>query len=665
MNLTKKDYLDLIEEIHAHDRHYYVEYRPKISDYAYDQLYKKLEAIEKEHPEWIVSNSPTKRIGDPLTEGFRQVEHASPMLSLANTYSREEVEDFITRVEKLLDKKHVPFCAELKMDGVAVSVRYEMGKLVRALTRGDGRKGDDITANMRTIHAVPLELEGDVPKVLEIRGEVFMPHQSFLQLNRHAQENEEEAWANPRNAAAGSLKLLDPKEVATRKLSAIFYGIVDFTAAGLKNQTEVHAYLQKIGLPAFSKSYYTRCQTADEIMEFAEKILKERKKMPFDIDGVVVKVDELKYHDVLGTTGKSPRFAIAYKFAAEQATTQITDITVQVGRTGVLTPVAELLPVQLAGSTIARATLHNQEEIERKDIRIGDTVVIEKGGDVIPKVVEVDLKHRQHNARPWKMPHTCPSCGKHVVHVEGEVAIRCPNPHCPEKNMRRISFFASKDAMDIGHLGEKVVEQLFTKKLIGKVSDIYLLNEKDLAQLEGFKEKSIQNLLKSIDASRHVSLARFILALGIKYVGEETAEILAEHVGDIHALERMSVEELEEIDGIGEKTAEMIARYFSEEENLKEIRALLHNGVVPKSEKRMVQKGHEFFCKTFVLTGTLTQFTRDEASKAIKERGGKVTNSVSKKTDFLVVGEEAGSKLDKAEKLGVKILTEKQFQDRL
>lgn len=661
----KKDYLELIKEIRKHDRLYYVESRPAISDYHYDQLYKKLLEIEKAHPDWVMPTSPSQRVGDPLTRGFKQVQHESSMLSLANTYSREEVEDFIKRVEKLLERKHAAFCSELKMDGVAVSVRYEGGIFVRAVTRGDGRKGDDITANMKTILSLPLELSGSYPDILEIRGEVFMPHEVFQELNKRAEEEGEEPWANPRNAAAGSLKLLDPREVVARKLSTVFYGIVDFASAGIKHQTEIHPFLHELGLPCFHKAQFARCMTIDDIMDFADKIHRERKKMPFDIDGIVVKVDELKLHDSLGTTGKSPRFAIAYKFAPEQAKTKINDITVQVGRTGVLTPVAELEPVFLAGSTIARATLHNQEEVERKDIRVHDTVVIEKGGDVIPKVVEVDKHFRPKDSHPWKMPKECPCCETKVVHIEGEVAVRCPNPKCPEKNMRRIVYFASKDAMDIGHLGEKVVEQLFTKKLIHKVSDIYLLEVKDLEKLEGFKEKSIQNLLKSIDASRHVSLARFILALGIKYVGEETAEILADTAGDIQSLSKMSEEELKEIEGVGEKTAQAIIQYFSHEENLKEIHDLLNNGIVPKAEKRVVRKDHAFSDKVFVLTGTLEKYSRDQAADLIKDRGGKVTNSVSGKTDYLVVGEDPGSKFDKAKKLGVKILTESQFTDLL
>lgn len=664
----KKEYLDLIKEVQKHDRLYYAEYRPIISDYAYDKLIKKLQEIEKEHPDWVVPTSPTQRVGDALTKGFKQVAHIAPMLSLANTYSKEELEDFIKRVHKLLPGKSVTFCAELKMDGVAVSVRYEKGAFVRAITRGDGKKGDDITANMKTIRALSLQLEGsDIPEVLEVRGEVFMPHKVFQHLNRLSEEAGEAPWANPRNAAAGSLKLLDPKEVAERSLSAVFYGIAEISKAlHLKSQYACHNYLERLGLAVFEERHRKHCHTLEEIMHFAEKIEAERRSLPFDIDGIVVKVDELEYHERLGMTGTSPRYAVAYKFAPEQAVTRIRDITVQVGRTGVLTPVAELEPVFLAGSTISRATLHNQEEIERKDIRIKDTVIIEKGGDVIPKVVEVDKTKRPPSSSSWEMPTHCPSCGAHVVHVPDEVAVRCPNQKgCVEQQILRIAFFASKDAMDIGHLGEKVVEQLVKKGLVHTLSDLYTLTEKDLASLEGFKEKSIQNLLTSIEASRHVSLSRLILALGIKHVGEGTAELLAIHAGSLDDLAKMSREDLEEIEGIGPKVAESIVDYFSRTEHLKEIHALLKAGVSPQVERITVQKNHAFSGKTFVLTGTLQAYTRPQATLLIRERGGKVAGSVSSKTDYVLAGEEAGSKLDKAHKLGIKVLGEKQFNEML
>jgi DNA ligase (NAD+) len=663
---TKHDYLALIEEVRKHDRHYFVEHRPAISDYDYDKLVEKLKKIEVDHPEWVTPASPTQRVGEALTKGFKQVTHSIPMLSLANTYSKEELEDFVQRVHKLLGKKEVPFCAELKMDGVAVSVRYEKGIYVRALTRGDGKKGDDITANLKTIRALPLELVGHkIPDILEVRGEVYMPHHVFQALNQKKEEEGEELWANPRNAAAGSLKLLDPQEVVKRNLSLVCYGVAEDTDRSLTSQYASHAYLKKLGLPVFSHEHTTLAEDVHEIMKFADKIEKQRTTLPFDIDGIVIKVDEMRTWEELGMTGKSPRWAVAYKFAPEQARTRIHAITVQVGRTGVLTPVAELEPVFLAGSTISRATLHNQEEVQRKDIRVGDWVVIEKGGDVIPKVVEVDLSKRPHGTHHWKMPHTCPNCGTPVVHVEGEVAVRCPNKNCSEQVIRRIAFFASKDAMDIGHLGEKVVRQLVEKGLVHRVSDIYRLTTEDVAKLDGFKEKSIHNLLESIDKSRHVDLSRLILALGIKYIGEGSAEILSSRAGDIDTLARMSFEELQEIEGIGEKMAQALVDYFKETEHLKEIHDLLKAGVKPHAKKMTIQKGHAFFGKTFVLTGTLEKYSRDEASRLIKERGGKVTGSVSHKTDYVLAGENAGSKLDKAHELKIPILSETQFSNML
>jgi DNA ligase (NAD+) len=664
--VTKEEYRKLIQEVRKHDKHYYVEAKPLISDYAYDQLLKKLEEIEKDHPEWVTPSSPTQRVLESVTRGFSQVTHAIPMLSLANTYSRDELCDFVKRVHKLLGREHAVFCAELKMDGIAVTVRYKDGMLIQALTRGDGKKGDDITANLRTIRAVPLELTGsDVPEELEVRGEVFMPHLVFQKLNKEKADAGEELWANPRNAAAGSLKLLDPKETAQRHLCAVFYGIADDTNPPTETQFESHHYLEKLGLPTFAKHHRYRCSDVDEILEFADKIEKERHKLPFDIDGIVVKVDELKYHDQLGSTGKSPRWAVAYKFAPEQAITRIHAITVQVGRTGVLTPVAELEPVLVAGSTIARATLHNQEEVERKDIRVGDWVVIEKGGDVIPKVVEVDLKRRPKESHPWHMPKTCPSCGTHVVHSKEEVAVRCPNRECPEQCMRQIAFFASKDAMDIDHLGEKVVEQLFTKGFVKTISDLYQLTEEELSQLEGFKEKSIRNLLTSIDKSRHVTLARFILALGIKYVGEGTAEILAAEAGDIDKLAQLTVDELKQIEGVGGKIAQSIVDHFSDAAHMKQIHQLLKAGITPVAPKLKRRTDHLFSGKSFVLTGALKKYTRTEATNLIKERGGKVVGSVSQKTDYVLAGEDPGSKFDKARELNIKILSEEEFEMHL
>lgn len=650
-----KRYQELIDLITEHDRLYYTEAKPEISDYEYDQLMKELEALELEHPEWVVSYSPTQRVSETLTEGFKHVEHTVPMLSLSNTYSREEVEEFVKRTHKLLGRDDVAFSVELKMDGTAISLHYEKGLFVRAVTRGDGKRGDEITANVKTIGSIPLKLKGEgIPDELDVRGEVFMPLHTFQRLN----EERGNVWVNPRNAAAGSLKLLDPKEVANRKLDIVCYGIAK--EAGIKTQTDVHSHLKQWGLP--TSEYVARAKTVDEIFAFVDQMEKKRPHLPFEIDGIVIKVDSIKDHRMMGATGKSPRWATAYKFAPEQATTTIEEITVQVGRTGVLTPVAELTPVFVAGSTISRATLHNAEEIERKDIRIGDTVVIEKGGDVIPKVVEVDLSKRPKMSEKWTMPITCPACGGQVVAKEGEVAIRCPNKkECPAQNAQSLIFFARKGAMDIENMGEKVVQKLLDEGLIQTFSDIYRLKAEELATLEGFKEKSIDNLLSSIEASKEVTLGRFIFALGIPFVGKETADLLGLAAGSIEGLEAMTEEELVGIEGVGEIVAHSIITYFENPKHVEEIETLLELGVNPV-QKRQIQKDHPFSGKTFVMTGSLEAYTRDEAKELIKERGGKVTSSISKKTDYLLLGDEPGSKYDKALKLGVQIMEEEAFK---
>lgn len=647
-----------------HDKHYYDENKPAISDYDYDQKMRALHDYEKAHPEQVHPNSPAQRVAEGPTEGFKQKAHLVPMMSLANTYSEEEIADFIKRVHKLLEKKEVDFCCELKMDGTAISLRYKEGKLFHALTRGNGRMGDDVTANVKTIKAVPIKLSGShFPDDFEIRGEVYLSLATFHAINAQREEEGLETFANPRNAAAGSLKLLDPREVAKRKLNLVCYGIAEGESP-VKKQMDVHQQLKKWGLPIAKSDHIHVASDLNGIMKFAKKIEKEREDLPFEIDGIVVKVNDLPSHEILGATGKTPRSAVAYKFAPEQAQTRILDIAVQVGRTGVLTPVAELEPVFLAGSTISRATLHNQDEVARKDIRVGDLATIEKGGDVIPKVVSVDFKKRPRDSKPWHMPKHCPICKTAAVHKEGEVAVRCPNPKCGGQRVRRIIYFASKHAMDIEHMGERVVEQLVEKGLVARISDIYLLTEKDLAKLEGFKEKSIQNLLESIESSRKCPLSRFLMGLGIKYVGTETAELLAEEAGDLEKLMHMTEEEFNAIEGIGDKTAVAIYEFFQERDNREEIKLLLAHGVRPQKMKAKMT-GHAFSGKIFVLTGALQHYSRDEASALIKERGGKTSGTVSKNTDYVLVGDEPGSKYDKAKELGIKIISEEQFRKML
>lgn len=663
--ITYQAYEKLCQEIWDHNRRYYSDSNPIISDEAFDRLLAQLEAMEKMHPEWISPTSPTQRVNEFITQGFQSIVHRIPMLSLANTYSKEEIAEFIKRMHKLVEHQQIAFSCELKMDGIAITAIYEKGAFVKGITRGDGKKGDDITINMRTIEALPLRLSGDhVPDYLEVRGEVYMPHAVFKQLNESRAASEEGLWANPRNAAAGSLKLLDPREVAKRGLAIVFYSVAEDSSSSLTKQYEVHDFLQKIGLPPLE--HHAICYSLDDIWVFAEKVLKLRPKLEYDIDGIVIKVDDLREQKRLGNTGKSPRWAVAYKFAAEQAVTRILGITVQIGRTGTLTPVAELDPVFLAGSTIARATLHNAEEVQRKDIRVGDVVVIEKGGDVIPKVVSVDFTKRESVGTPWVMPETCPSCGTAVVRTVGEVAIRCPNSEgCPEQQLRRLVYYSGKSSMDIDNMGEKVVEQLVLRGFVKRPSDIYRLTDEQLYQLEGFKAKSVQNLLASIEKSRDVPLDRFIMALGIKHIGAETAELLAKKAGNIESLSTMTMEDLVRIDGIGEKVAGAVVDFFSNEKNRQEIADLLSLGVKPHQLKTVSYQGHPFSDKTFVLTGALQNYTRSAAVALIKDRGGKVSDSVSKKTDFLVAGEAAGSKFDKAQTLGIPILTEEQFSEML
>lgn len=655
------EYHKLLEEIWRHNKLYYVDHNPEITDQAFDLLLMKLEAVEKEHPEWVTPFSPTQRVMESLTEGFKTVVHAVPMLSLSNTYSQEEVGLFLKRIAKLTGKQTHTYSLELKMDGIAISATYENGKLVQGLTRGDGQKGDEVTTNIRTIKGLPLQLTTkNPPKLLEVRGEVFMPRLQFEKLNRLKAAASELLYANPRNAAAGSLKLLDPKEVSKRGLSCVFYGIAQIEGENVATQFEVHTYLKKLGLPVLKQ--VAQVTTSDEIFQFADDVLKMRSTLPFDIDGIVIKLNDLKEQQQLGAAGKNPRYAVAYKFAAEQAETRILDITVQIGRTGVLTPVAELEPIFVSGSTIARATLHNQEEIERKDIRIGDMVTIEKGGDVIPKVVSVNLNFRLKDVEKWTMPKVCPSCGTDVVQSEGEVAVRCPNTTaCPEQLLRKIIYFAGKEALDIENFGEKVAEMLFKKGYIKTPADIYSLTKEQLATLDNFKEKSIYNLYTSIEASKHVSLDRFIMALGIKHIGQQTAELLAIKSHSIQKLMQFTKEELLQIEGIGEKVAHAILEFFSNELNRLEINKLMERGVAPVAMRHIEFQDHDFSGKTFVLTGSLEKFSRQEATKLIKLRGGKVTDTVSKKTDFVVAGTDPGSKYDKAKQLGIFILTELEF----
>jgi DNA ligase (NAD+) len=658
---TLRQYEELCREIWLHNQRYYSDHNPTITDQEFDLLYAKLLEIEKQHPEWVNPTSPSQRVGEALTAGFGHVYHTTPMLSLENTYSEAEVAEFIARMYRLTEQSQLEFSCELKVDGIAVTILYEEGVLTRAATRGDGREGDDITNNVKTIKMLPLRLPVDNPPAfLEVRGEVYMTRAVFEELNRQRLQANLELWANPRNAAAGTLKLLDPKEVARRNLSVVCYAIAEESTVANQSQYDMHRQLQGLGLPVLKD--VALCRSLAEIQKFADNVQQRRAELPFNIDGIVIKLNNLREQRKLASTAKHPRWAVAYKFAAEQAITTIRDITLQVGRTGVLTPVAELEPVFLAGSTIARATLHNAEEVQRKDIRIGDAVYIEKGGDVIPKVVKSIIERRPADSIPWQMADQCPACNSPVQRIAGEVAVRCPNHSgCPEQTLRRIAHFAGKDAMDIENLGEKVIEKLIDKGFVSMPSDLYKVTAEQLAQIEGFKDKSIGNLLTSIDQSRSVPLARLIMALGIKHVGSGTAEELARKVGSIDDLMALDIDELCEIEGIGNKVATAIVDFFANPSHREELQRLLESGIVPQIGSSAAFVGHPFSNKAFVLTGALHTLTRQQAGNLIKERGGKLSDSVGKKTDFLIVGEAPGSKLEKARTLGITVLTEEQF----
>jgi DNA ligase (NAD+) len=654
--MQRSEYEELCRQIWEHNRRYYVDNAPIVSDAQFDRLLQRLIQIEAEHPEWITPASPTQRVGETLSGRFPTVAHGTPMLSLDNAYALDEVEAFLARLEKGLGQRP-PVVAELKLDGIAVSVTYENGLLVRGVTRGDGRQGEDVTANIRTIRSLPLQI--DFPKRLEVRGEVYMPKKSFEALNQERASEGRELFANPRNAAGGSLKLLDPAQVSRRHLAIAFYGVAGEPVA--ETQWELFDQFHRLGLPTVQE--VALCRDLHEVKAYLDKVEQLRPSLPYEIDGAVLKVNSLKEQAQLGATQKSPRWAIAYKFAAHQATTRILSITVQVGRTGTLTPVAELEPVFLGGATIARATLHNADEVARKDIREGDLVLIERGGDVIPKVVQVVLEQRPAGSHPWQMPSHCPQCGTPVARIEGEVAMRCPNPECTEQQLRQIIFFASKQALDIDHIGEKVIEQLYQKQLVRRPSDLFTLDAAALAQLEGFKEKSIQNALESLAKARHVPLWRLIHALQIRHVGTGMAQTLAREAGSLQALMAMDRDALLRIEGIGPKVADAVADYFATPAHQAEIQRLLQLGlqIIPEQPS----EGGSLQGKIFVITGTLATMTRDEAAEQIRSRGGKVSDSVSRKTSYLVAGTDAGSKLAKAQSLGIPILDEAAFRQLL
>jgi DNA ligase (NAD+) len=650
-------------EIEEHNRRYYEEAAPTISDREYDALYRELIDLEKQFPKLAAPDSPTQRIGDKPLKAFAQITHRVPMLSLDNTYSEEEVTGFYRRLERLLPNKEIPVVIEPKVDGVAISLLYENGHLRYAATRGDGTVGDDITQNILTIRSVPKQLKGDVPEILEVRGEAYLNKTGFAKLNVERRDAGLPEFANPRNAAAGSLKQLDPAIAARRPLGLVCYGTGLIEGLSLDQHSELFALLKKLGLPGSEKWWLA--DSVEEILDAIHELDRIRHDFAYQTDGAVVKVDSFSQREVLGFTAKSPRWAIAFKYEAERVETRLLDILVQVGRTGTLTPVAALQPVVVSGSTVSRATLHNQEEIARKDIRIGDTVVIEKAGEVIPAVVSVRSDLRQGTEKKFRMPRHCPECRSEVVKDEGQVAIRCVNSQCPAQVRRRIEHFASRGAMDIEGLGEAVINQLVQQKLLVDVGDIYSLKAEALLELERMGEKSVANLMEAIEGSKSRPLWRLLFGLGILHVGVSAGRALAGHFPGLDAITKSSVEELQRIPDVGEVVGKSIHDFFREAHNLELIEKLRRAGLRFEAEpKTAADSAPGFKGTTWVITGILSQ-SRDEIAELIRSRGGKVSGSVSKKTSFVLAGEEAGSKLEKAKKLGVRVLDEAEFRGML
>ncbi len=641
----------LRREIRRHDRLYYVEARPEISDLEYDRLFAELVELEERYPELVTPDSPTQRVGgEPLPE-LEQVEHAVPMLSLENTYDLAELADWYGRVTRQLGHEPDGLTAELKIDGVSISLIYEGGRLARAVTRGDGRVGEDVTANARTIRALPLVLDSDLPLV-EVRGEVYMPRSVFERLNRERRAEGLPPFANPRNATAGSIRLLDPRETARRGLGVWCYQVARIEGRRLERHSEAMELLRELGFPV--NPGFTRCAGLPEAEAFIAEWEDRRRELDFDTDGVVVKVDRLDEQAALGATARAVRWAVAYKYPPEGRRTRVLDIVVQVGRTGVLTPVAVLEPVEVSGSTVSRATLHNFDEVERLDVRVGDTVWITKGGEVIPKVIAVDRAARPPGSQPFLPPERCPECGTPVVRDPGEVAVRCPNPACPAVRLARLRHFVSRGAMEIEGLGGKLLEQLVREGLVTDPASLWDLDPGRLAQLPGWGEVSAANLMRELEAARTRPLPRLLFALGIPHVGERAARLLAERFGTMERLARASEEELEAIEGIGPVIARSVVAWFRDPANRELIRRLAERGVTGAPVTRA---GGGLDGLTFVLTGALSR-PRPEVARRLEELGARVASSVSRRTSYVVAGESPGSKLARARELGVPVLDE-------
>ncbi|MGH9929330.1 MAG: NAD-dependent DNA ligase LigA [Pyrinomonadaceae bacterium] len=666
----------LREEIRRHEDLYYVLDNPEISDAEYDALLEKLQKLERQHPDQVTTDSPTQRVGGKPAEGFSQVVHRRPMLSLDNSYNIEELRAFDVRCRRLADGRSVDYVAELKIDGLSLSLHYENQLLTRGVTRGDGRIGEDVTLNARTIRSIPLKLRSQISSLkseisnlksqsadLEVRGEVFIPRKVFERINAEREEQDESRFANPRNAAAGTIRQLDPKITASRKLKMFAYDLLVGERKPLATHWDALNWLESAGFKVSPERKL--CSTIEGVIEFANRVEAQRDKLDYEIDGLVVKVNSTALQDEVGTTNKAPRWAIAYKYAARQATTRVLSIDVQVGRTGALTPVANLDPVSLAGTTVARATLHNPDEVKRLGIRIGDWVVIEKGGDVIPKVLKVIESKRTGEEKPFRMPRKCPVCGGEISKPEGEVVSRCVAADCPAQLMGRLLHFASRRAMRIEGLGESLVDQLVASGKVRDAGDLYNLTVKDIASLERMAEKSASNLLAQIEASKQRELSNLIYALGLRHVGERTATTLARQFGSLEALSKATVEELDNVPEIGMTVAQSVRDWFDDPGDIELCRRLEAAGVRTQMEQTSEPTDETLAGKLFVLTGALAGYTRDEARAAVEARGGRVTSSVSKKTDYLVAGEEPGSKLDKATELGVTVIDEVAFRELL
>ncbi len=647
---------ELRELIRHHEHMYFVENDPEISDAEYDELMDELAGLEEHRPDLVTLDSPTQRVGGAPTDGFRTVHHMVPMLSLDNTYSADELREFDRRVRSRLEGAESGYVVELKLDGVSVSVRYEDGVLAVGATRGDGSRGDDVTANLRTIRSIPLRLRGVTSGSLEVRGEVFMPRSGFGELNGRRKKAGDPPFVNPRNAAAGSLKLLDPRDVGGRPLDAFFYQLLGGEAT---TQQEAADEMRGMGFRVNPES--TLCDDIGAVIEHVQAWESRRSGLDYDTDGMVVKVNELSLQEQLGSTSKSPRWSIAYKFPAQSATTGVEAIVVQVGRTGKLTPVAELTPVFVSGSTVSRATLHNQDEVERLDVRVGDTVIIEKGGEVIPKVVKVVRSKREGRPRRFRMPDSCPVCGQTVSRAEGEVAHRCLNVRCPAQVRGSIEHFAARGSMDIEGLGPALVEQLVGSGLVADYGDLYGLTEEDLVPLERMAEKSASNLLEALRESRKRPLARVLAALGVRHVGVRVAAQLAGRYPTLDDLARAPADEIAETPEIGPVIAASVRSFFDSPENAKVLDKLRAAGVGARASKRPSTSGSPLAGKAIVLTGKLKTMARGEAREAIEAAGGRVVGSVSSRTDLVVAGSGAGSKLARARELRVRVISEAEF----